>query len=289
MFATLGRSWAFAKMSFGIIWDFKQLMLFPILSTFAALVVTASFLIPLWGTGTLEAWMAFMDEEAAADSIPLTFYLVAFLFYFVNYFVIIFFNSALTACAFKVVNGEAPTVGYGLSVAGQRLPQILGWSLISAVVGVLLKAIENAHERLGEFVAAILGCAWTALTFFVVPVIVLEGLGPIAAFRKSTATLTKSWGTALVGNFSLGLLTFLIMLPILLVVGFLGFLAAQSGSIAAIVSVIVLAVIVVVLASAFTSAADVVFKAILYNWATGRAVPAGIDTSQFRAAFSAKE
>lgn len=289
MFESLSRSWSFAKMSFGIIWDFKQLMLFPLISTFAAFVVLASFLIPLWGTGTLEAWMEFMDDESAAQSVPISFYIVAFLFYFANYFVIIFFNSALTACAFKVINGEAPSVGYGMSTAGKRLPQILGWALVSAVIGMLLKAVENANEKAGRLVAALLGSAWTAMTYFVVPVIVIEGAGPYAAFTKSMSTLKTTWGTALTGNFSMGFLSFLIMLPIILVAGLLGFMAAQAGNTVMLVLVVVVGVILVLIASAFTSAADVVFKAILYNWATDKAVPSGIDTSEFRAAFAAKE
>ncbi len=286
MFESIGRSWAFAKMSYGIIWDFKQLMIFPILSIFSALVVLASFYLPLWSTGTLDQWMTFLDGESPAPGpIPISFWIIAFLFYFANYFVIVFFNSALTACAFRVVDGKAPTLGYGLSMAGKRLPQIIGWALVSAVIGVLLKAIENAHERAGQIVAALLGSAWTALTFFVVPVIVLDGAGPIAAFRASTSTLTKSWGTALVGNFSLGLLSFLIMLPVLLVAGGLGFMAFQSGHMVMLALVVIVGVMLIFIISAFASAADVVFKAILYNWATGKAVPSGIDTSEFKGAF----
>ncbi len=289
MFASIGRSWEFAKMSYGIIWDFKQLIVFPIISTFAALVVLASFLIPLWGTGTLEQWMEFMDSESSAQGgPPVLFYVVAFAFYFANYFVIIFFNAGLTACAFRVLEGKAPTLGYGMSMASKRLPQILGWSLVSAIIGVLLKMVESANEKAGQWVAALLGSAWTAMTYFVVPVIVLDGAGPYAAFSKSMSTLKTTWGTALVGNFSLGLLSFLVMLPVMLLCGGLGFLAWQSGSTALFLSVVALAIAVAVIATAFTSAADVVFKAILYNWATSKTAPAGVDTACLEEAFRSK-
>ncbi len=65
MFATLSRSWEFAKISYGILWDYKKLIIFPLVSTVAAALVTASFLVPLWTTGTLEKWLDFMDEESA--------------------------------------------------------------------------------------------------------------------------------------------------------------------------------------------------------------------------------
>jgi hypothetical protein len=291
-FDTLSRSWEFAKISYGIIWDFKRLLVFPLASTAAAAVVLASFLLPLWGTGTLEAWMQFTSGEQAAQASTadqVWMYVTLFLFYFCSYFVITFFNTGLVACAMKVIEGETPTVGYGLSMAAQRLPQILGWAFVSAIIGVLLKAIENAHEKAGQFIAAILGSAWTALTYFVVPVIVMDGAGPITAIRSSVGTLKQTWGTALVGQFSLGFLSFLITLPVILVCAGLGYLAWSSNSMVGVVAVVVVAVLLIVIVSAVSSAADTVFKALLYNFATGRSVPANVDTSTFQQAFAPKK
>lgn len=93
-----------------------------------------------------------------------------------------------------------------------RLPQIFAWALVSATVGVLLKLVENAHEKIGQFISAILGTAWTVVTFFVVPVLVVEKVGPFEAIKRSIALLKKTWGEALAGNFGLGLFMFLLML-----------------------------------------------------------------------------
>lgn len=291
MFATIGRSWGFAKISYGIVWDFKKLIIFPVLSTLAAALVMASFIAPLWTTGKLEAWMAFADPDSGAvattaDQVAM--YGTLFLFYFCSYFVMVFFNSALTACALKVVNGETPTIGYGMSLAGKRLPQILGWAFVSAVIGVLLRVIENANEKVGRFVAAILGSAWTALTYFVVPVLVVEGVGPILAIKRSVGTLKDTWGEALVGNFSMGFLAFLIVLPIIIVCSLLGAAAFTAGNMTMVALVVAAGVLAIVVATAVTSAADVVFKAILYNHATGQSVPANIDPALLADAFRTK-
>lgn len=292
MFATLSRSWEFAKISYGILWDHKSLIVFPLVSTAAAALVTASFLVPLWTTGTLEKWLQFMDEESAtvattADQVWM--YGILFLFYFCSYFVIVFCNAGLTACALKVVSGEAPSIGYGFSMAVKRLPQIVAWALLSAVIGVVLKIIENANEKVGYWVAALLGTAWTALTYFVVPVLVMDGVGPILAIKLSLKTLKGTWGEALVGKFSLGLLSFLIMLPFLIVVVVMIVLAMASNNMVNIVLAVTLGVAIVIIVSAFTSAVDVVFKALLYNYATGRSVPSEIDTSNFSSAFAPKD
>jgi hypothetical protein len=264
---------------------------FPLLSTLAAMLVIASFAAPLWATGTLQSWLESADPEAGAtvttaDQVAM--YATLFLFYFCNYFVIVFFNSALTACALKVVNGEVPTIGYGLSTAGKRLPQIAGWAFVSAVIGVLLRIVENAHEKAGAFIAAILGTAWTALIYFVVPVLVMEGVGPVTAIKRSLSTIKSTWGEALVGNFSMGFLAFLVLLPVILVLGVFVAAAVASGNTPAIVLAGAVGALVIVIAAAATSTADVVFKALLYNYATGRAVPEGIDQSLFQDAFRAK-
>lgn len=283
MFGTLSRSWEFAKDSYGVLWRCKRLLVFPVLSTTAALLVSASFLLPLWGSGTLEGWLAAAEGEE--ESMPPAAYVVAFVFYFCNYFVIVFFNAALIASSQRYLqNGEA-SVGYGLRLAGRRLGPILGWALVSAVIGVVLRAIETAHERVGQVVAAILGMAWSALTFFVVPVIVLEGVGPAAAFKKSVATLKSTWGTALVGNFSLGLLGFLLMLPIVLVAVLVGM--GLAGGMSPPLGVFLLACcgVLLVIAAAATSAADVIFKGLLYTYATGRELPAEVNSDLYGEAF----
>ena len=119
--------------------------------------------------------------------------------------------------------------------------------------------------------------------------LVMDGVGPILAIKLSLKTLKGTWGEALVGNFSMGLLSFLIMLPFLIGVAVLIIFAIGSGDTTNMVLAITLGVAIVVVVGAFTSAADVIFKALLYNYATGRSVPSKIDTSNFSSAFAHKD
>jgi len=286
MFETLARSWEYAKISYGVIWENKQLVVFPIISSIAAILVMASFLVPLWSSGMIERMTS--DDPATAVSNAVI-YSILFAFYFCNYFVIVFFNAALTACAMRVINGEQPTVGDGLAVAMRRLPQIVGWALVSAVVGVVLQIIENANEKVGHFISSILGSAWTALTYFVVPVIVVDGVGPIKAFKSSVGTLKQQWGTALVGGFSLGFLGLLVIIPIVLIAAGLIWLATQSMGTTGIIAAVVVGLVLFAIGMAVNSAAGVVFKALLFNFATNRSLPQGIDASHFGDAFVSKE
>jgi len=280
MFESLSRSWGFAKASYAVLWNRKRLIAFPILSTAALLVVVASFLIPLHGSGTLRAWSETMADEQATQTDRVGIYVTTFLFYFCNYFVIVFFNSALVACALRDLEGREATISGGLALAVKRLPQIIGWALISAIIGVILNALESSHKRVAAVISMILGMAWSALTYFVVPVIAVDGVGPIEAIKRSTRTLRSTWGTALVGQFSLGLLGFLLVLPVIVVLALLFFWLPQDAA-GAKVMLIGVGVVCVGLCAAASGAAGVIFKAMLFNYATGRTIRDEIDTSRF--------
>src|SRR5262245_52426735 len=146
MFARLGNGWALARESFAVLRMDKELLLFPVLSGISCLLVLASFAVPLWNSDFLHV---VVNEEANVHENPLA-WLILFAFYAVNYFVIVFFNSALVACAIIRFKGGDPTISDGLRAASNRLPQILAWALVSATVGVLLRAIESWSEKAGQ-------------------------------------------------------------------------------------------------------------------------------------------
>ena len=100
--------------------------------------------------------------------------LVAFLFYVITYGIGIFFNAALAICVLRKLEGKPVSIFAGLREAGSLFPQILGWALMSATVGVILRAIERRSGFIGEIVTRILGLAWAVVTFLVVPILVAE-------------------------------------------------------------------------------------------------------------------
>jgi hypothetical protein len=142
--------------------------------------------------------------------------------------------------------GGDPTVADGLHAAVARLPQIIGWALVSATVGVILKAIESRSEKVGQFVAGLLGAGWSIATYFVVPVLVVEKVGLIAAIERSFAILRKTWGESLTAQFSIGLAVMLASL-LAMVPAVLGFLL---GNMATIIVGITISVLLIILSLA---------------------------------------
>ncbi|MCD6475334.1 MAG: hypothetical protein J7K85_03590 [Anaerolineaceae bacterium] len=194
------RSWALTKASLEVLGKDKELMIFPILSSIALLMVTATFLFPMLIGSLL--------DNVVESGIPFFGYIVLFLFYIVQYTVMYFFNTALVGAALIRLRGGDPTVKDGLKVALQRSKQILGWAVISATVGMILRMVSDSSKRKGkgisQIISSILGAAWGVVTFLVVPVLAAEGLGPIEALKRSWELLKSSWGEQIAGTFSIG-------------------------------------------------------------------------------------
>src|SRR4051812_16188899 len=126
MFERIRTSFELARSSWNVLRDDKKLIVFPILSGIASVLVFLSFAVPL--AVIVAQTDAFKDVDK--NGVPWWTYLVVFAYYFCSYFVIVFCNSALVSCALMRFGGEEPTLGDGLRAAGSRLPQILAWALV---------------------------------------------------------------------------------------------------------------------------------------------------------------
>lgn len=204
----LSYTWSMMGASWGVLRQNKGLIVLPLISGFCCLLVMVSFAIPIFLAG--DAILPNENQSAAQQAL---FYAILFLFYFVNYFIIVFFNSAVISCAILRMQGGNPTVGDGLRMAAARLPFIAGWAFLSATVGLILRIIEDRSEKVGRFVAGLLGMAWAIVSFLVVPILVVEKKGPFEALKESTALLKKTWGEQLVSNFGFGLIFLVLAIP----------------------------------------------------------------------------
>jgi hypothetical protein len=251
-------TWSLMGASWQVLKKDKEILVFPLISGLCCLVVLASFAIPVILSG---AWKT--SGGNASTNGHILYYLALFLFYFCNYFVIVFFNAAIVACARIRMEGGDPTVSDGLRAAVSHLSLIAGWALISATVGLILRVIEDRSERLGQFVAGLLGMAWAVASFMVIPILVIEGQGPITALKESTALLRKTWGEQLIGNFSFGFVFFLLAIPAVIFI----ILGAATGSGAGMIVSIILAAVYLIGLALIQSALQAIFQAALYLYA----------------------
>ncbi len=263
----LSRTWKMMGASWEILKKDKEMLIFTLLSSICCIAVIASFALPLYSSGD---WQP--PKKDAAPEEQVMYYSILFLFYFCNYFVIIFFNSAIIACAAIRIGGGDPTLADGFKAALNRLPLIFGWALLAASVGLILRIIEDRSEKVGRFVAGLLGMAWSVVSYLVIPVMVIERKGPVAALKESTAMLKKTWGEQLVGNFSFGLVFFLLNIPAILLI----VLGVFTGSGTAAVVCIGIAVIYLILTALIQSTLQAIFQTLVYLYASQGRAPEGI-------------
>ena len=331
MAGRIQRSSALFKASWSVLREDKTLLLFPILSSLASLVVIASFAIPVVTLLTTDETLrneviTTMNEasqsnqsdqadqadqspsEAAAASteaggtddavIPegweIAGYAYLFAFYFVTSFVVIFFNAALIAAANERFQGRPTGVGAGISVALKRLPQILGWTLVATTVNLILRAIEERVGLVGKIIVGLIGVGWAIAIYFAVPAVVLEGVGPIGAIKRSGQTIRKTWGESLMIAVGFGLAGIVIsILGIALLVGGGIAIAAAAGGGSAIgmTGGLVIAVcggVVLVGWAILSGTLRGITQTALFRFATDGTVVSGFDQHDLEVAFQHK-
>jgi Family of unknown function (DUF6159) len=245
--------------SFAVLRQQEGMLLFPVLSAISAVLLGASFFVPLHLVGSFQ--LLAKHQAGWMDYAPLVSW------YFANTFIVVFFNSALVACAAMRLAGGNPTVMDGITAAFDRIHRILAWTLLCATVGLLLRAIEERSKTAGKMVAAFMGVAWTAVTYLAIPVIVLEDRSVGASVTRSAQLFRKTWGEQLMGGFGFGLVTALVALPGLGIALLLCQVSLLAAAIVAVVDILVVA--------AVSSAIRGIFTVALYRYAVEGKAPYG--------------
>lgn len=293
MAGRFSRSWQIFKASAKILNDNRTLLIFPLLSSVAALTVVASYF-----AAAATPQLA-LPGAGAEDSASIVDYAVALGFYLLLFFVIIFFNTALVASAMQGLAGRPVRVGDGLRAASSRLAQIAGYAAIAATVGLVLRAIEERVPLAGRIVTRIIGLAWAAATFLVVPVLVHRGIGPIAAVKESASLLKKTWGENIIANAGLAVVFAILYAPLMLVVFVTAYVLITSagqpdpGREALVIAgtLLALAVLSMLLLAAIHAALQGIYGTVLYlhaNDTEGASIDSSFNPDLLQSAFAAK-
>jgi len=279
MFQRIGNSWELVKASFRVLQADKELMVFPLISSIGVIIVTLTFLFPMILAGFFQS-----VSEAGGQVLGV---LVLFLFYVVQYTVIFFANTALVGAAMIRLKGGDPTVSDGIHIAASRFGAILGYALISATVGMILRALAN-RGWLGRLVSSLFGLVWNVATFLVVPILAIENVGPIDAVKRSIELLKKTWGEQIAGNLGLGAFFGLVVFGMIIIAIPLFFLAASAHSTALIIALVVIYLLAFVLLGLIHSTLNGIYTAAVYQFATEGKVSGFFEQGLVQNAFKQK-
>ena len=264
-------SWAIAKRSWAVLKSDKTLAWFPVFSFVGSIVVFAVF-------GGLVA-LAGLDHQGSNDSLaPMGYVFIAF-GYLALAMVQTYFLAALVAGADVRLRGGNSNVGAAIAVANSRLHRLVPWAIVSATVSLVLNQLER-QGIVGRVIASLIGLAWSLITFLTIPILVLEDVGVVTAFKRSGELFKKTWGENVVGQAGLGIVGFLLALPAipLFVIG------SALGTIG-LVLFGGIAVVWIIVTSTVVAALSGIYRTALYRFASGGEVPADFAGTDFQAAF----
>ena len=261
----IANSWELARCSWAVLRADKELAVIPVLSGLATAAVALAF----GGAAYLTVDTTDAARSASGRSEvsvgPLT-WVVGAVGYLAIVFVVTFFTAALVAGAHERLTGGNPTLGGSFAKAGSRLGPIFSWSMLTGTVGLVLQAVRDRLGFLGQLVVGAVGMAWEIVTWLAVPTVVVEGVGPITALKRSAGLFKQTWGENLVAQAGFGILGFVLILPAIVVGGVVALAIPIAG--------IAIGVVWVIVVSVVLSAMNGIFRTALYLHATGRPVSA---------------
>ncbi|HEY4749510.1 MAG TPA: DUF6159 family protein [Steroidobacteraceae bacterium] len=268
----LQASWAFLR-------KHRGLLVFPVLSSMAVLLLLASFVLPMGGMDTLAAQAEPTYNQKA----------LFVLFYLCQCFVMFFFNAALIGAIMMQLDGETPTVSGGLRIAASKVGPIFVYSLIAATVGLILHLLR---ERLGfveRLVVGLIGVSWTLATYLVVPVLVFrQRCGPIEAILESAELFKKTWGEGVMGATGLGVVFAIIFLvEALCGIALISFARSVTDGAFLVVLLEIILVGVVALTVLVQVTLSGIYHVALFRYANGFSAVSGFDPDVLGQAFEA--
>lgn len=277
------RSWQLMKASIDVLVHERKLLVFPLISGACLLLILVSFALPIaWGVGLLAPSHTFQVDPQASHA---GWYVLAFVFYVVTYSVAFFFNTALVIAALEHLQGGHPSVRDSLARAWSKWPQIFGFAVISATVGIFLRALEDRLGLIGRWIVGLIGMAWSVVTFLVVPTLAATDTGPVDAVKQSAHMLKQTWGENLIGNVGLGIFNLLAGLAWgVLLIGLIALVAATQSVVLLILGSVIAAfsmIFVILVQTALRG----VYSAALYRFATCGEVGGQFDVAMLEQAF----
>lgn len=274
-----GQSKQLTTKSWAIVKENRYLLAFPVLGFLVSLIPLAVFWVPA-------AWLF-----ATNNNIPAIVLIIVGIF--ANQIVIAVAIGGLVAATDSELAGGQSSVGHGIGVSITRIFPLVAWAFIQTVVNVIVGLMRgNGQSGVGDamrnIAAAGVLALWRLITFFVVPFIVLEKVGPITAIKESSKLLKARWGLQIFGGVRIGgLIGLTMILPaIIAIIG--GILLTASEIWAAGVPLFVVGVILLVIGSLLLATLRGIFSVVLFRYAKDDAVQGGFTAEELTGAVRTK-
>jgi len=276
-------SWGQSKLlttkAWAVVKENRYLLTFPVLGFLGSLIPLAIFWAPA-------AW--FLANDNAAPAIAL-----AIVGVFSTQIVVSITSGGLVAAADTELSGGDSSVGHGIGASLARIFPLIGWAFILTVVSIIVSLIRGNNQSgaasvVRNMAASGILAMWNLITFFVVPFIMLEKVGPITAIKESAKLFKAKWGLQIFGGVRIGgLVALATILPaILLIIGGVFLTAINWWAVG--VPLIVIGVIVFAIGALLLSTLRGIFSVVLFRFAKDGVVEGGFSEEELVGAVRTK-
>jgi hypothetical protein len=262
-----------------------KLLVFPLIAgvsslVFLGLLLGSTFGV-LVGIKGLEAFGTRSGLLATITENPVVTVPALFLGYLGTTFVSVFFTGALVAESRYAFAGEPLDLRRGMARAWTAKYDLLAWAVIAATVGIIIDAIESSDNPVSKVFTVLFGAVWTVMTFFIVPVAVLDPQQSVRGmFTRSGQIFRENVGESVVGLGAPRVVGFVIfVLANLLAFGLSEITPSPLVSVPILVAGAVLSQLV-------STTLRGILKTMVYVYATAGTMPAEFDASDLDALLS---
>jgi hypothetical protein len=111
-------------------------------------------------------------------------------------------------------DGNSTSVREGLAAAWRARRRIAVWAVVAATLGTVLYILDEKFGVVGSLTRTIFDIAWALLTFFIVPVIVLDQRRSLRRqLRRSGSLFRETWGESVSATLGVSFVFLLVSLP----------------------------------------------------------------------------
>jgi len=267
----LKASWLLFKETWSYLKADSEILWIPIITTLIN-IFAFGILITLFIVVVLAGHISLPGDGQPTSALEWVF---IFLCYVVCAFTLAISQGSISYTVYTRAHGGDATLREALKAGFARSGDFFIWAVVTSTVGVILRMIMERSRLLGAIVAFFLGVAWSVLTYFTVPAMMLDKKSTFPAIAHSGSVFRRTWGETIVSNVTLGLTFFVINLAAICSIFGLAMLAFVIKVPVGFVIVLgLMAFIIFLFCSVLLQASlEAILKTLLYIYANERTIP----------------
>lgn len=268
------RGWQLLQQSFSVMIVNKRFFVFSLGSTVSCLALLAIILSPLHHYEHL----LYPLTKAKLHHL-LWLYLLLIIFLFFTHVINYFFSIALIACTIDYFKGGSAKIRYGFSAALNTFWRMFFWVIYSTTIGIFVFLFQRYLTRFKRMQDYLIESSWNTATQLILPVLLIEKLSMLKAFRRSADLIYQTWGLSVRPNFGYGsyiiLARIIALIPLIISLFVGGIVSLTIGSF--------ITVALYMLINVFSLSTSMILNSAIYLYAAEKIIPPHFDKELQRA------